>query len=414
MKKALVILMALSMVFAAFADEPAAVNEIAEFSGNATVTWGVDLDAKSVAATGFKNTEEAKLKINLASAGSKATTGDGVWGEINIKLGDDPVTVTYDPEARTTKWGISVASAKLHITDMFAIGIRKGDVQNGGFNPALAADSDQDTFGVGAYGGSATVTQGITLEVSLPELLAFNIDFRSQEGGRDKAVDGDDAKSNYTDNYGIAFDVDVKAVENLTLNAGYGMDFFGAKAKGLFAQAAYKAGLDDKFFIQPQVAFGTDLDTTAPLAFGLLFGWGGTNADPIKYMSTKVSDGFSVATKLDLKAGDNMTIPLCVAVYDSTFVENLKAGLEFHIDNLKADDLGFKLAFDANYNLGVIAPTFALKFTKAAANALKIYAAVDYTGLDNTTLSLGYESGNIIKENDAQLGQLWVSAKIAF
>ena len=45
MKKALVILMALSMVFAAFADEPAVKNEIAEFTGNASVTWGVDLDA---------------------------------------------------------------------------------------------------------------------------------------------------------------------------------------------------------------------------------------------------------------------------------------------------------------------------------------------------------------------------------
>jgi len=43
MKKALVILMALSMVFAAFADEPAVVNELAEFKGDATVTWGVIL-----------------------------------------------------------------------------------------------------------------------------------------------------------------------------------------------------------------------------------------------------------------------------------------------------------------------------------------------------------------------------------
>jgi hypothetical protein len=192
------------------------------------------------------------------------------------------------------------------------------------------------------------------------------------------------------------------------------MDFYGSKDKGLFVQAAYKLALDETMFIQPQVAFGTDLDATAPLAIGVLFGWGDTNKDPIKYMNKKVSNGFSVATKLDLKAGDNMTIPLCVAAYDSTFVENLKAGVEFHIANLKADDLAFDLAFDSNYNLGVVSPTFAVKFSKAAANALKIYAACDYTGIANTTFTLGYESGNIIKENDAQLGQLWVSAKVSF
>ena len=413
MKKALVILMALSMVFAAFADEPAAVNEIAEFTGNATVTWGVDLDAKSVAATGFKNTAAANLKINLASAGTKSTTGDGVWGEISIKLGDDPVTVNFDSAGtKTTAWGVSVASAKLHITDMFAISILKGDVQNGGYNPVLAADSDQDTLGVGAFGGSDSVTQGITLEVSLPDLLAFNIDFRSEDNGRAKAVDGDDAKSNYTDNYGIAFDVDVKAVENLTLKAGYGMDFFGAKAKGLFAQAAYKAGLDDKFYIQPQVAFGSDLDNVFNLSFGALFGWGGTNADPIKYMNKKVSDGFSVATTLKLK-DDPMAIPLCVAVYDSTFVENLKAGIEFHMNNVaKFSDAGFTLAFDTTYNLGVLVPTFALKFGQVA-DLLNIYFACDYTGIANTTFTVGYESGNL-RAATAQIGQLWVSAKISF
>jgi len=401
MKKALVILMALSMVFAAFADEPAVKNEIAEFKGDATVTWGVDLDNST---TGFRNVENGSLKFTLINDGTKATTGDGVWGEIAVSINNDD-GVQYTNGSWNGKT-VGVDKAKLHITDMIAIGIRKGNVTNGGYKLALAADSDQDTlFNVGAFGGSAATTQGITLEIALPDLLNLNIDFRSED------IDNPaNTKADYTNNYGIAADVDVKAVDNLTLKVGYGMDFYGTKTKGLFAQFGYKAALDDKFFLEPQVAFGTNLDTSMKLAAGVLFGWGDKNKDPIKFMNTKVSNGFSVATIMDFK--DMSTIPLCVAVYDSTFVENLCAGVEFHVDNLKATGLPFVLAFDAKYDLGDIVPTFGLEFGKAAtANTLKIYAACDYKAIANTTFTLGYESGDLIASN---IGQLWVSAKISF
>jgi len=42
MKKALVVLLALAVVASGFAQPVADVN-VAEFSGNASVTWGVDL-----------------------------------------------------------------------------------------------------------------------------------------------------------------------------------------------------------------------------------------------------------------------------------------------------------------------------------------------------------------------------------
>ena len=82
MKKALVILMALSMVFAAFADEPALKNEVATFSGDASVTWGLDLDTFE---SGFQNATSGSFKFSLLSSGDKATTGDGIWGELKIK-----------------------------------------------------------------------------------------------------------------------------------------------------------------------------------------------------------------------------------------------------------------------------------------------------------------------------------------
>ncbi|NLD48041.1 MAG: autotransporter, partial [Clostridiaceae bacterium] len=82
MKKALVVFLALAMIAGVFADEPVAESSIAGFSGNASVTWGVDLDSKK---TGFSNDASAELKVTLATGGDKTSAGDGVWGEIKIK-----------------------------------------------------------------------------------------------------------------------------------------------------------------------------------------------------------------------------------------------------------------------------------------------------------------------------------------
>ncbi|MBQ4555809.1 MAG: autotransporter, partial [Spirochaetaceae bacterium] len=78
MKKALVLLLALSMVFSVFAAEPVANVNVSEFKGEAAVTWGVDLDSGK---TGFKNDAKVTMKLNLIDGGDKSSTGEGVWGE---------------------------------------------------------------------------------------------------------------------------------------------------------------------------------------------------------------------------------------------------------------------------------------------------------------------------------------------
>ena len=86
MKKALSVFLMTAMAFGAFADEPVADVNIAEFSGNAAVQWGVDLDSGT---TGFQNSYEVNLKLNLLNNGTKSTTGDGVWGELVLKTDGD-------------------------------------------------------------------------------------------------------------------------------------------------------------------------------------------------------------------------------------------------------------------------------------------------------------------------------------
>ena len=143
MKKALVLLLALSMVFGAFADEPVANVNVSEFSGEASVTWGVDLDAER---TGFKNDAKVTLKLNLIDGGDKSSTGEGIQGEIKIKTDGDTFTKV---EGNDVEFGalkipakIKVDTAKLHFGENAYIGIKSGDTQVGEYklDTALAAE----------------------------------------------------------------------------------------------------------------------------------------------------------------------------------------------------------------------------------------------------------------------------------
>ena len=147
MKKALVLLLALSMVFGAFADEPVANVNVSEFKGEAAVTWGVDLDSGK---TGFKNDAKVTMKLNLIDGGDKSSTGEGVWGEIKIKTDGDTFTTA---EGNDIKFGaleipakIKVDTAKLHFGDNAYIGIMSGDTKVGEYklDTAVAAEKTKN------------------------------------------------------------------------------------------------------------------------------------------------------------------------------------------------------------------------------------------------------------------------------
>jgi len=75
MKKALVILFALCMVGAAFAEE-------ATFDGSATLTFGYDLEDS---ASGFTNAAAVTVTVPILAEGTKATEGEGMYGELKIE-----------------------------------------------------------------------------------------------------------------------------------------------------------------------------------------------------------------------------------------------------------------------------------------------------------------------------------------
>ncbi len=395
-----------AMAFGAFAQdaEPVADVNIAEFSGNAAVQWGVDLDSGT---TGFQNSYEVNLKLNLLNNGIKSTTGDGVWGELVLKTeedtfigwenGDDSPEVGDEyfnantglmGDGRNFGLKVYVDVAKIHIGPAY-IGIKRGDTQTGELKMDAAirsADDDQSKWLSDV--GPADYSEGIVAGYD-SDMFKIDLDLRSKpttkpakrvvayvlnkdgeikmtgtlaEGDVIHYFDGstytatkDDAGKTaingllnelggatpndyyYTDNYAAALEGEFKGVENLSIKAGASYNFAknyqaqrADKDKkaigeaehilGYSASAGYKLGLNDTFYIRPQVGFAgitgfttTELlgkeekisATSTEMAFGLLFGWGeigeDKNAD-VYYldddMAKKVSPGVGVVAHI--------------------------------------------------------------------------------------------------------------------
>ena len=166
MKKALSVFLMLALVGSVFAAEPVADVNVAEFKGDASVQWGVDLDTMK---TGFKNSASVTLKLNLLNEGSKSTTGDGVWGELVIKTDGD----TFAKATNTSSLGAGLGSVPMTVVVDKAqinfgpayVGITSGDTEVGKLKMDAAvksADSDKNAMAIGGV-GPKDFTQGITL-----------------------------------------------------------------------------------------------------------------------------------------------------------------------------------------------------------------------------------------------------------
>ena len=450
MKKALSVFLMTAMAFGAFAQdaEPVADVNIAEFSGNAAVQWGVDLDSGT---TGFQNSYEVNLKLNLLNNGIKSTTGDGVWGELVLKteedtfigwengddspeVGDEYINANTGLMGGGRNFGLKVYVdvAKIHI------GIKRGDTQTGELKMDAAirsADDDQSKWLSDV--GPADYSEGIVAGYD-SDMFKIDLDLRSKpttkpakhvvayvldkdgnvknprttlakgdvihyfDGSTYTATEDDVGKAinsleqsdlggatpndyYYTDNYAAALEAELKGdgigVEGLSVKAGASYNFAKNSFKGpvqhneekgtstakdpngdfdfknilampnlgevldvikvtpehtvgYSASVAYKLGLNDTFFIRPQIGFtgetgfyndyegsplpgvnvtGSYNKTKMAMAAGLLFGWGeiGMDQDAGVYyldddMAKKVSPGVGVVAYIPFATKTNL------------------------------------------------------------------------------------------------------------
>jgi len=403
MKKAVILIAALLVISTlAFAEAPKTELKVQEFTGDASVTWGIDVDTLS---TAFTNAAAAHLNIELGGAGDKSTTGENVWGEIKIKVDGDPLRILMNDSAAPTEndaGNVIVDVAKLHLGTVAYIGIKADGTQ---INYVNLPDTGAAVYIVdnAAHYGQVTGTTiignnsgalvaknapyGIVFGVSLPNALNLDLDIRSinqldQSGTGLTSELAADAKNEYAFRLKSA----VTAVANLTLEAGLSFynDFTpvtNTTADMQFAaglMAAYKLSLGDKLYFKPKAGVNIEYTNasvatgaTAVTTFGyianvsVLLGWGDrmkpgafgftpeAEVDPSGYypgvgVGVQISDGAG-APGLIQADPEKPAVGFNLGIFSGSIVENLTADAAFEIKDVLATAMIMGATVNAKY-----------------------------------------------------------------
>ena len=440
-------LAAVAMATSMFAADPAFAPSLAEYSGNQSVTWGIDLDNDNK--TGFKNDGSATLKFNLFTAGDKTTSGDSdIWAELKIK------NDAKDTTDAMVLPGASVDTAKFHIYNMY-VGIKSGDTLVGGCKPQTAIKSSN--VGIEAV-GPADYTQGIVAGYD-DSNYGVAVDFRSKLNGTNQ----------YTNDYALAAEATLKDsneyLSGLEVKGGYSYEFADKPLMGYSGSVAYKATISGDYYVKPAFGYtGTSKDgtTTNMIAGALMFGWGDTaDANAGVYFldddaAKKVTPGVSVSYVKDLEVESDLGA-MEIAFFSGSIVENLKAAALAEMQLVKEADTVYTVKAGAKYDIKAdkvtITPQagFAMTSKTVKVNAgkeqsweikesekepdvpvyvwkenpatpgsvedvaatLKVKVGVDVAGLiDNTVFSCVWESGDL-KADPAGKGKVNLTAKIS-
>lgn len=386
MKKALVILMALAMVFAAFADDPTIAPAFSDFTGSAEFGYKIDLDAK---AFGMTNASSGSISFSFVGEGSKATSGDGIWGELAISSAS--TNCLADGAA------VSVDTAKIHFGDMLAINILNWDVSLGTNGPAfVTGDFGPTTAGAAA---DAAFTNGFTAEIALAGAADINVTVA------DNGVKAKEAKE-----LAVKADVNVTAIDGVTLWGGVAYNGDAADGLAFAAKAGYTL---DKLTIS--AAFDQNYAGNNALAAGVLYAWGGT-AGHVDYMTDADADNSCCTNGVSVAVGSAglSTFSLGAAVFDGSFVDGLVFGAELIANDISNFGTGTDWAaagvkYDTAFGDFSFSAHAGTKFTFADSGLTYKYGASisNTTLIQNTTLSAGYEGEKGIK------GAITASAKIA-
>ena len=412
MKKIVMGLAAVAMATSMFAADPAFAPSLAEYSGNQSVTWGIDLDSNK---TGFKNDGSATLKFNLFTAGDKTTSGDSdIWAELKIK--NDANDAKKSDKLSVPN--VSVDTAKFHIYNMY-VGIKSGDTQTGALKFTRAIKSgDNDNGKLLSDVGPADYTQGIVAGYD-DSNFGVAVDFRSKLNGTDQ----------YTNDYALAAEATLKDsneyLSGLEVKGGYSYEFADKPLMGYSGSVAYKATISGDYYVKPAFGYtGTSKDgtTTNMIAGALMFGWGDTaDANAGVYFldddaAKKVTPGVSVSYVKDLENEYDLGA-MEIAFFSGSIVENLKAAALFSTTLVNDTPITVLAgcAYDVKVDEITITPKAGISFAnKVAGDEIKVKAGVDVAGLINNTTFYAVYASNNLKADSNKKGTVNVGCKIAF
>ena len=364
MKKIVGIIAALALATAVFADAPDVTPSVSSFDGSASIEYDIDLNDP---AFGIVNLSTTEFKIQFCSAGDKATEGDGLWGDLKIKISD---AVTVASGGTFTVPSVTIDHAKIHFTDddfyvVMDITCPSFSVGGGDIITATWSAKAFPSASVSLKATDPAKVGGFTLNFGLKDTVDFNLKFA------DNGVVKADAKK-----FAFGFDVTLKAVKNLTFVAGVA---YSTQTEKLAAavKTDYKLGLGDTLYLKPAVGFSyqgeevkdaTTGAVTQPADYklinaGFLLGWGTEGQEPgfAAFNGTKAgaaatwdnvpnkcADGFSVFAGVPLV--DEAAIELLVSAYDATLVSGLKLGAQLWSKNVsKFSDSFWAADFAAKY-----------------------------------------------------------------
>jgi hypothetical protein len=417
MKRITLVLLALCFALPAFAgDVDAATFTV---SGNASVTFGIDLESN---ATGFANASAADFVLNFGVPATAMKNGmdlGPVYGEIAFKdirveleendLVDNNMALNY-AKIMGPNWWLSVVGPDATIDYENAL-------QNGIIGVAAAWDGQMDKVSnVVANSG------GFEFRYTLPELLAVELSLFSMTPWTDTTLD--------KNAYGLKAEVFVLAVTGLTLNAAVNMGFGTDAATtlndavGIGAQVAYAIKAGD-ITITPEVGVDVKLvDDGANIAIGnglrvAMPGAEVTGAeDAIKddagnsvAWDDGVNSGLTLGWDYYMPAVGDAALGL-QAHYGLSSIANLMLAVGFEVDNLMSDTQAMGFAGWAKYTAGNIAPyagLFMLVDGKMIANAGAVISNV----IPKVTFTLSWCSGDLAA-TDPDLGIAKFETKITY
>jgi hypothetical protein len=225
MKKAIVLLLALMMVGAAFAEEGAAKMAY-DLSADATATWGYDLETGD---HGFTNEMSFEVTVPIIAADSKDNaTEDNVYGQltitgINLALYDDGDTSkvfdNYDEDGYYDDFEAKIVAGDLSVTIYSAPDL---SYDNAGVVTIWSEDDGEDSL----VAPAASTVGGLIFGYNIGELgsVALNVASYDDWSADDDATNDVDTDTNGTDAedmYAFGVDISLTPIEMIALDLGF-------------------------------------------------------------------------------------------------------------------------------------------------------------------------------------------------
>ena len=393
----------------------------AKVSGDATLTWGIDLDSN---ATGFTNAVSSNLEVTVIGEQSTDTgmmDTDDLYAYIKLK---DFKWVTDKDGGATTAPGVE---AKL-IMGAFSIKIDsapdvsvdyvdpKDDDESG--DPGYPDFDDLKT----EYSGSGGLTLGYKIDPVTLSLGVISENDWSQDDPAEKdkldchthdetgavtACNEDDTDNLNDDNaYAFVGTIGLDIGDNADLEAKvvYGHEY-DSKPIGIGAKATFDLG-----DIDPHIAFDGEIpedDSGIPWDVGGGIKWN-LSADEKSSFETELmmhapAAGDSVlGVSATLKEGDA----------DEGALEGLGASLTVKLDNLTGDESEWSTTVDAHYEVEGIRPFFMVQFSNADGSKTAFKAGLMLKMVKHLETTLQFKSDDITGGDDR--GEVTAAVKIAY